>query len=215
MRNRNYVLTAALALGLLLSACGGNDGAKSRGGSQAKGVNEVLESGQQAAESQKAESSQTGASQETVDITAASRVVEESSEASVDLKGADGTDIDLTKLSATMVFSEVYNIMVNPDSCMGKTIRMKGACGDLSRRNQGLGLLFLYRAGRDRLLRAGHRVQACGQLPLPGRLPAGGLGNHRARRFDVYKEGEYKYAVLKDAVLENVNTQNEGETTAP
>mgnify|MGYP003093268884 CR=1 FL=1 len=86
MRNRNYVLTAALALGLLLSACGGNDGAKSRGGSQAKGVNEVLESGQQAAESQKAESSQTGASQETVDITAASRVVEESSEASVDLK---------------------------------------------------------------------------------------------------------------------------------
>ena len=44
MRNRNYVLTAALALGLLLSACGGNDGAKSRGGSQAKGVNEVLES---------------------------------------------------------------------------------------------------------------------------------------------------------------------------
>ena len=54
MRNRNYVLTAALALGLLLSACGSADGAKSRSGSQAKGVNEVLESGQQAAESQKA-----------------------------------------------------------------------------------------------------------------------------------------------------------------
>ena len=91
MRNRIYVITAALALGLLLSACGGADGAKSRGGSQAKGVNEVLESGQQAAESQKAESSQTGASQETVDITAASRVVEESSEAPVVLKVAVGT----------------------------------------------------------------------------------------------------------------------------
>ncbi len=55
MRNKKYVLTATIALMLLLSACGGKEGAKSRGGSQAKGVNEVLESGQQAAESRSAE----------------------------------------------------------------------------------------------------------------------------------------------------------------
>ena len=65
MRNKKYVWPMALALVLLLSACGSADGTKSRaGGSQTKSVNEVLASGQQAAESQKAAraSSETGAS---------------------------------------------------------------------------------------------------------------------------------------------------------
>jgi len=74
MRNKKYVWPVALTLVLLLSACGSADGTKSRaGGSQTKSVNEVLASGQQAAESQKAAS----ASSETVDVTAASRVVED------------------------------------------------------------------------------------------------------------------------------------------
>ena len=35
-------------------------------------------------------------------------------------------DVDLTVLSSTMVFSEVYNMMVNPEQYIGKTIKMKG-----------------------------------------------------------------------------------------
>lgn len=35
-------------------------------------------------------------------------------------------DIDLTKLSSTMIFSEIYNIMMNPTDYLGKTIRMEG-----------------------------------------------------------------------------------------
>ncbi|WP_432651283.1 hypothetical protein [Huintestinicola sp.] len=35
-------------------------------------------------------------------------------------------DIDLTKLSSTMVYSEVYNIMSDPESYCGKTIRVDG-----------------------------------------------------------------------------------------
>ena len=36
------------------------------------------------------------------------------------------TDIDLTKLSSTMVFSEVYNMMISPEEYMGKTIKAEG-----------------------------------------------------------------------------------------
>lgn len=212
MRNRNYVLTAALALGLLLSACGGNDGAKSRGGSQSKGVNEVLESGQQAAESQQTTA---GSAQETVDVTAASRVVEESSEASVDLKGADGTDIDLTKLSATMVFSEVYNIMVNPDSCMGKTIRMKGIVAIYHDETKDTDYYSCIVQDATACCAQGIEFKLTDNYRFPDDYPPEGSEITVRGRFDVYKEGEYKYAVLKDAVLENVNTQNEGETTAP
>ena len=35
-------------------------------------------------------------------------------------------DIDLTELSATMVYAEVNSIMTNPDDYIGKTIKMKG-----------------------------------------------------------------------------------------
>ncbi|MGI5898519.1 MAG: hypothetical protein ACOX8S_01175 [Christensenellales bacterium] len=35
-------------------------------------------------------------------------------------------DVDLTALSSTMVFAEVYNIMTNPDDYMGKTIKLSG-----------------------------------------------------------------------------------------
>lgn len=35
-------------------------------------------------------------------------------------------DVDLTQLSSTMVYSEVYNIVVNPEDYVGKVIRMEG-----------------------------------------------------------------------------------------
>ena len=36
-------------------------------------------------------------------------------------------DLDLTKLSSTMVYSEVYNMMYSPSDQIGKTIKMHGA----------------------------------------------------------------------------------------
>lgn len=39
---------------------------------------------------------------------------------------AEGVDVDLTALSSTMVYSEVYNMMVDPDKYIGKTVRMRG-----------------------------------------------------------------------------------------
>lgn len=38
----------------------------------------------------------------------------------------EGIDVDLTQLSSTMVYSEVYNMLVIPDDYIGKTIKMKG-----------------------------------------------------------------------------------------
>ncbi|MDO5445629.1 MAG: hypothetical protein Q4F31_08420 [Eubacteriales bacterium] len=35
-------------------------------------------------------------------------------------------DVDLTKLSSTMVYSEVYNMMSAPEDYLGKTVRMNG-----------------------------------------------------------------------------------------
>lgn len=37
-----------------------------------------------------------------------------------------GVDVDLTVLSSTMVYAEVYNIMVFPEKYIGKTVKMRG-----------------------------------------------------------------------------------------
>ncbi|MBR7063879.1 MAG: hypothetical protein IKI31_01805 [Treponema sp.] len=41
-------------------------------------------------------------------------------------------DIDLTKMSSTVIYSTVFNMMVEPENYIGKTIRMKGLfyCSD-------------------------------------------------------------------------------------
>lgn len=39
---------------------------------------------------------------------------------------AEGIDVDLTQLSSTMIYSEVYNMLVTPENYVGKTIKMSG-----------------------------------------------------------------------------------------
>lgn len=41
-------------------------------------------------------------------------------------QSSDGIDVDLTKLSSTMVYSEVYNMMYTPGNYIGKTVKMSG-----------------------------------------------------------------------------------------
>ncbi len=39
---------------------------------------------------------------------------------------SEGIDVDLTQLSSTMVYSEVFTIMMKPESYIGKTMKMRG-----------------------------------------------------------------------------------------
>jgi len=38
-------------------------------------------------------------------------------------------DIDLTKLSNTMVYSQLYNMIANPENFIGKTVKLRGKYG--------------------------------------------------------------------------------------
>jgi len=41
-------------------------------------------------------------------------------------QGSDGVDLDLTRLSSTMVYSEVYNMRYTPEDYYGKVVRIRG-----------------------------------------------------------------------------------------
>ena len=42
------------------------------------------------------------------------------------VKNYNTIDVDLTILSTTMVYSEVYHMMISPDSYIGKTVKIRG-----------------------------------------------------------------------------------------
>jgi len=46
-------------------------------------------------------------------------------------------DVDLTALSSTMVYSEVYNMLTAPDTYIGKTVKMTGSFSAFLDQNTG------------------------------------------------------------------------------
>lgn len=55
----------------------------------------------------------------------------------------DGVDIDLTRLSATMVFAEVAAMVRTPEDYLGKTVRMAGPLA-VYEANPALGIDYFY-----------------------------------------------------------------------
>jgi hypothetical protein len=118
-----------LFLGLLFALPGcGSSRSSGRSGSAPAGVNDVLEAGMAAADSSntgesspdnRTDSRQSGAGENAP----APEPADESGAAAV---SAEGIDVDLTALSSTMVYSEVSNMMVEPEQYIGKTVKMDG-----------------------------------------------------------------------------------------
>ena len=76
-----------------------------------------------------------GAKEEATDVTIATETVEENNsideeiETEEDMSIKDpSVDVDLTTLSSTMVYSEVFNMMMEPMAYEGQTIKMDGNC---------------------------------------------------------------------------------------
>ncbi len=109
-------------------------------------------------------------------------------------------DIDLTKMSSTMVYSEVYNMMDSPENYLGKTVRMRGP--------------FAFAEGDGRYYFAciiSDATACCAQgiefilrdeRVFPDEYPEEGKEITVVGVFDAYMEGNYQYCQLLDAVIE-------------
>ncbi len=109
-------------------------------------------------------------------------------------------DVDLTKLSSTMVYSEVYNMVNTPENYIGKRVRMNGS--------------FAYAEGNGKYYYAcliSDATACCAQgiefilkdeRKFPEEYPEKGAGITVVGIFDTYNEGDYQYCQLIDAVME-------------
>ena len=118
-----------------------------------------------------------------------------SPEDTVDLSATEGIDVDLTLLSSTMVYSEVYNMMYLPENYVGKVIKMEG----------------IYYIAHDDSTGADYRcciiqdaTACCAQgiefVPdNPDACPEEGDIVTVVGTFDTYMEGQNLYCTLRDA----------------
>ena len=107
-------------------------------------------------------------------------------------------DVDLTKMSSTMVYSEVYNMLALPDDYLGQTVRMKGEfqCYEGEERNYYVVLI----ADAMACCQQGMEFVLAGDYSFPEDYPEPGTTVTVTGVFDTYTEGEYRrFAQLIDA----------------
>lgn len=103
---------------LLLSACGNTDSK----------VDQVIHNQMQAADNKNNQSDEIKVTEDNKPSEVVNELqTETTNNKSESISVPDGdVDVDLTKLSNTMVYSEVYNMMYTPENYIGKTVKMSG-----------------------------------------------------------------------------------------
>ncbi|MCR4674232.1 MAG: hypothetical protein K5675_04410 [Lachnospiraceae bacterium] len=101
-------------------------------------------------------------------------------------------DYDLTKMSSTMVYAEVSNMLANPDDYKGKTVRM---AGDSNMTHDGTHSCIVYDA-------LGCCTEGIEYLLEDEKYPDDGESITVVGTFATYEKGDYKYFVLAKSVLE-------------
>lgn len=114
--------------------------------------------------------------------------------------GSDALDmVDLTKLSSTMVYSEVYNMMYEPENYIGKTIKMTGTFAVYDEAKQNYYACVI--ADATACCSQGIEFEWRGEHSYPEDYPEIGSDITVQGTFETYKEDGYTYCHLADAVM--------------
>ena len=125
--------------------------------------------------------------------------VPEVSEDTPVLSTTEGVDIDLTILSSTLVYSEVYNMMALPEEYIGKTIRMEGLFSYYHDDTTGKDYFACIIQDATACCAQGIEFELEGEHTYPDDYPEEGTIVKVEGVFDTYMEGENKYCTLRDA----------------
>ncbi|MCD8376779.1 MAG: hypothetical protein LUD69_07525 [Oscillospiraceae bacterium] len=183
---KTVILLLALALFGAAAGCGDSGGSASRASNQQSGVEDVLQAGTEE-EAETEDAGQTDAGEET--------------SGSSQTASAGAVDVDLTQLSSTMVYSEVYNMMVAPEGYIGKTVRMSGQFAIYHDESTDVYYFACIIADATACCSQGIEFVLTG-AEYPDDYPEMGEEITVSGVFQTYQEGEFTYCTLLDAVLE-------------
>ncbi|MGN0394032.1 MAG: hypothetical protein ACI4EF_01605 [Coprococcus sp.] len=220
IRKTARVLICMIML-IAISGCGDNSSANNRTSNKPTGVEDALQDGIAKADSNSDAAGQQGEElnqNETESVTEDSstevlvteNLLVEDSEAedavsetdeSGTIGNTEGVDIDLTSLTKTMVYSEVYNMMYAPQDYIGKTIKMEGLYSAYHDETTGNDYFACIIEDATACCSQGIEFQLTDDYVYPDDYPEEGSRITVIGVFDTYQEGEYKYCTLRNATL--------------
>ena len=120
--------------------------------------------------------------------------------AQADLSSADA-DIDLTQVSSTLVYSEVFNMVNNPEDYIGKVVKMTGVFAVYE--DETTGSVYFACISQDATACCSQGIEFVpqGDFTYPDDFPELGTEITVRGTFGTYMEGDQLYVTLYDAEM--------------
>ena len=116
-------------------------------------------------------------------------------------KSADRIDVDLTTLSSTAVYAEVWNMMAEHESYIGKTVKMKGIFVVYEDETTGQQCFVCIIADALGCCQQGLEFILKGEHKYPDDYPHVDSEITVTGTFETYTEDKFTYFRIKDAVI--------------
>ena len=116
-------------------------------------------------------------------------------------KAEETVDVDLTALSSTMVYSEVYNMLTAPEDYMGKTIKMNGAFNYYEDTVNNVTYYACVIMDATACCAQGLEFVPQDKYSFPDDFPPDGEEITVTGVFDTYTLDDYTYCTLRNAVI--------------
>ncbi len=113
----------------------------------------------------------------------------------------ESVDVDLTTLSSTLVYAEVYDMLVYPDKYIGKTVKMEGAFAKYYDEATDKTYYACVIADATACCSQGLEFEPTEDYVYPDDYPAEGENVCVIGVFDTYEEGDYYYCTLRNAKM--------------
>ena len=121
--------------------------------------------------------------------------------ASEPTQSTDGVDVDLTRFSSTMVYSEVFNMMYAPDDYIGTTIKMTGQFVYYENPDTKTQYFTCIIGDATACCSQGLEFVLTGKHTYPDDYPELGSEITVSGTFELYEEGDIRYCRLVDAEM--------------
>ena len=205
---KTILLLLCLLLLLAPAGCGSGGASGGRNGGPSTNVSDVLEQGMAGSDDGGSPAESAGVpdlpdpDEQTAGAPDLPAETGPEPDASPDPEGqADGIDVDLTVLSSTMVYSEVYNMMTVPEEYLGRTVKMQGLFAIYC--DEATGNLYFACLVQDATACCAQGIEfilSDGRV-YPDDYPEAGEEICVVGVFDTYQEGPYTYCTLRNAHL--------------
>ena len=117
------------------------------------------------------------------------------------MEAKESIDIDLTLLSSTLVYSQVFQMIVSPEDFMGKTIKIHGLCTCYHSELANKDYYSCYVQDAAACCSQGIAFTLNDSYAFPGDYPENNEEITLIGTFGTYQEGKYSYPMILNAAL--------------